>query len=79
VTLVKGADLDLSSAAGRAVAGLMGEFDTTESEIKAERVASAALQRAERSRIPEVRAADGSLGGRCHRRDLLDYAQLGTA
>ena len=47
VTLVKGSDLDLSSAAGRAVAGLIGEFDTMESEIKAERVASAALQRAE--------------------------------
>lgn len=50
VALVKGSDLDLSSAAGRAVAGLLGEMDTMESEIKAERVARAALQRAEQGK-----------------------------
>ena len=50
VSLVKGSDLDMTSAAGRGVAGLMGEFDTMESEVKAERVASAALQRAEQGR-----------------------------
>ena len=50
VTLVKGSDLDLSSAAGRAVAGLLGEMDTMESEIKGERVARAALRRAESGR-----------------------------
>lgn len=50
VTLVKGGELDLSSAAGRAVAGLMGEMDTMESEIKGERVARAALDRAEQGR-----------------------------
>jgi len=50
VSLVKGSDLDMTSAAGRGVAGLMGEFDTMESEVKAERVARAALQRAEQGR-----------------------------
>jgi DNA invertase Pin-like site-specific DNA recombinase len=50
VSLVKGSDLDLSSAAGRGIAGMMGEFDTMESELKGERVARAALQRAEQGR-----------------------------
>ncbi|GAA1083645.1 recombinase family protein [Pseudonocardia alni] len=50
VSLVKGSDLDLTSAAGRGVAGLMGEFDTMESELKAERVARAAQQRAEQGK-----------------------------
>ncbi len=39
IALVKGSDLDLSSAAGRTYAGILGEFDTAESELKAERVA----------------------------------------
>ncbi|MGW4019325.1 recombinase family protein [Rhodococcus ruber] len=50
VALVKGSDLDLTSAAGRMYAGILGEFDTAESEIKAERVARAAQQRAEEGR-----------------------------
>lgn len=50
IALVKGSDLDLSSAAGRMVAGLLGETDTMESELKAERVARAAQQRAEQGR-----------------------------
>jgi DNA invertase Pin-like site-specific DNA recombinase len=50
VALVKGSDLDLSSAAGRMYAGILGEFDTAESEIKAERVARAASQRAQEGR-----------------------------
>ena len=50
VALVKGSDLDLTSAAGRMYAGVLGEFDTAESEIKAERVARAARQRAEEGR-----------------------------
>jgi DNA invertase Pin-like site-specific DNA recombinase len=50
VALVKGSDLDLTSAAGRMLAGVLGEFDTAESEIKAERVARAAQQRAEEGR-----------------------------
>jgi DNA invertase Pin-like site-specific DNA recombinase len=47
VALVKGSDLDLSSAAGRMYADVLGSFDTAESEIKGERVARAAQQRAE--------------------------------
>lgn len=35
---VKGPDLDLSSAYGRGMTGLLGEFDTLESEIKSERI-----------------------------------------
>ena len=50
VALVKGSDLDLTSAAGRMYAGVLGEFHTAESEIKAERVARAARQRAEQGR-----------------------------
>lgn len=50
ITLVKGGELDLTSAAGRAVAGLLGEMDTMESELKSERVARAALGRAEQGR-----------------------------
>lgn len=50
VTLVKGSDLDMTSAAGRSYAGVLGEMDTMESELKAERVARAALQRAEQGR-----------------------------
>lgn len=47
VVCVKGPELDLSSATGRMLAGLIGEFDTHESEVKGERVARAALARAE--------------------------------
>lgn len=50
ITLVKGGEIDLSSAFGRSVAGLLGEMDTMESEIKGERVARAALARAEEGR-----------------------------
>jgi len=66
VALVKGSDLDLTSAAGRMYAGVLGEFDTAESEIKAERVARAAQQRAEEGR------PNGALGygwRRVHERD----------
>ncbi|WP_439660602.1 recombinase family protein [Lentzea sp. HUAS TT2] len=50
ISLVKGSDIDLTSAAGRMVAGILGEADTLESELKGERVARAALQRAEEGR-----------------------------
>jgi len=46
VVCVKGPELDLSSVTGRMLAGLLGEFDTHESEVKGERVARAALSRA---------------------------------
>lgn len=48
VIAVKGPDLDLSTAYGRGLAGLIGEFDTMESEVKGERVAAAAADRARR-------------------------------
>lgn len=43
---VKGPELDMSTAYGRGMAGLLGEFDTMESDVKAERLQRAALQRA---------------------------------
>jgi site-specific DNA recombinase len=50
VVAVDGHDLDLASASGRMVADIMGAFDTAESAIKGERVARAALQRAQDGR-----------------------------
>lgn len=47
---VNGPELHLVSAAGRMVAGMLGEVDTGESETKAERVVSAARERAEEGR-----------------------------
>lgn len=47
VIAVKGPELDMATAYGRGVAGLIGEFDTLESEVKSERVARAAQRRAE--------------------------------
>lgn len=50
VIAVKGTSLDLSTAYGRGMAGLLGEFDTMESEVKSERVAAAGAQRARQGR-----------------------------
>lgn len=50
VAAVRGPELDLASASGRMVAGILGEFDTAESAIKSERVARASLQRAQEGR-----------------------------
>lgn len=50
VAAVSGPELDLTSASGRMVAGILGEFDTAESAIKSERIARAALQRAQEGR-----------------------------
>lgn len=47
VAAVKGPELDLATASGRFLAGVLGEFDTMESDVKGERVARAALQRAQ--------------------------------
>lgn len=52
VAAVKGPSLDLSSAYGRGMAGLLGEFDTMETEVKSERQQLAALQRAENGKPP---------------------------
>ncbi len=50
VAAVRGPELDLSSASGRMLADVLGSFDTAESEVKGERVARAALQRAQEGR-----------------------------
>jgi len=50
IVAAKGPSLDLSTAYGRGLAGLLGEFDTMESEVKSERVQRAAKQRADEGR-----------------------------
>lgn len=50
IAFVDGMTVDLASAQGRLVAGLVGEFDTAESEIKSERVAWASERRAKEGR-----------------------------
>lgn len=47
---LNGPELDLSTASGRMVAGMIGETDTGESETKAERIRDAARERAEEGR-----------------------------
>lgn len=70
VFAVKGPDLDLNTAYGRGMAGLLGEFDTMESEVKGERVAAAAAARA-RSGKP-----NGSLGYGWRRDDSGSWVVL---
>jgi len=50
VVAVRGPELDMTTAYGRGMAGMVGEFDTMESEVRAERVKAAADERAERGR-----------------------------
>jgi DNA invertase Pin-like site-specific DNA recombinase len=50
ILCVNGPELDLRTASGRMVAGMLGETDTGESETKAERVYDAAKERAEEGR-----------------------------
>jgi site-specific DNA recombinase len=52
VIATKGPSLDMSTAYGRGMAGLLGEFDTMESEVKAERQQLAAFHRAENGQPP---------------------------
>ncbi|HEY5455487.1 MAG TPA: recombinase family protein, partial [Acidothermaceae bacterium] len=66
IVAVSGPDLDLSSASGRMLAGILGEFDTAESAIKSERVARASEQRATEGR------PSGGLGYGWHRLTTLD-------
>ncbi|MET9264119.1 recombinase family protein [Amycolatopsis sp. NPDC004079] len=47
ITLIRGNDIDLTTPMGRSFAAQLGEADTLESELKSERVASAALERAQ--------------------------------
>lgn len=51
VLAVKGPDLDLSTAYGRGMAGLLGEFDTMESEVKSERILRKVQELAEAGKI----------------------------
>jgi len=50
IIAIKGPTLDMSNASNRMLIGLLGEFDTAESEIKGERIARAAKERAEDGR-----------------------------
>ena len=50
VVAVQGQWLDLDTAAGRGIAGVLGEMDTWESEVKSERVAAAARSRADQGK-----------------------------
>lgn len=50
ITPVNGPQLDLTTAAGRMLAGILGESDTGESETKGERVVDAARERANEGR-----------------------------
>jgi len=52
VEAVKGPSLDMSTAYGRGMAGLLGEFDTMETEIKSERQQLAAQGRAKAGKPP---------------------------
>ena len=44
IAATQGVDLDLSTASGRMMAGLLGEFDTAESAIKSERIVAQKAQ-----------------------------------
>jgi DNA invertase Pin-like site-specific DNA recombinase len=56
---VKGPEVDMTTAMGRMIAGIIGEFDTGENEVKAERQVREALQRADRGLPPGGRRAFG--------------------
>ncbi|GAA0460182.1 serine recombinase [Actinoplanes capillaceus] len=59
VVPVKGPELDMTTAYGRGMAGMIGEFDTMEVEVKAERQRREALQRAQSGRPNGGRRAFG--------------------
>jgi site-specific DNA recombinase len=52
VQATKGPSLDMSTAYGRGMAGLIGEFDTMETEVKSERQELAAAARADDGQVP---------------------------
>lgn len=56
---VKGPEVDMTTAMGRMIAGIIGEFDTAENEVKAERQVREALQRADSGLPPGGRRAFG--------------------
>ncbi|WP_433079440.1 recombinase family protein [Dactylosporangium sp. CA-052675] len=59
VVPVKGPELDMTTAYGRGMAGMIGEFDTMEVEIKSERQRREARQRAERGKPASGRRSFG--------------------
>ncbi|MFD0585202.1 recombinase family protein [Dactylosporangium darangshiense] len=59
VVPVKGPELDMTTAYGRGMAGMIGEFDTMEVEIKSERQRREAQQRAEHGKPASGRRAFG--------------------
>lgn len=59
VVPVKGPELDMTTAYGRGMAGMIGEFDTMEVEIKSERQRREAQQRAEHGKPAGGRRAFG--------------------
>lgn len=63
VALMKGSDIDMSNAAGRLFADMLGGFARHEIEIKGERQARQARQQAERGQMTSARRAFGYLPG----------------
>lgn len=59
LAFVSAPDIDLSTAAGRMLAEILGAFDTAESEVKAERISAAARQRAKAGKNHGSRRAYG--------------------
>ncbi|XVQ83162.1 recombinase family protein [Microbispora siamensis] len=57
--MVKGPEIDFSTAYGRAMAGLLGEFDSMEVEVKSERQVSEMEQAVQEGRPPTGRRAFG--------------------
>lgn len=55
VAVTAGPDMDLDTAGGRMLAGILGEFDTAESAVKSERLQRAALDRARMGRPHNAR------------------------
>jgi site-specific DNA recombinase len=75
----KGPSLDMSTAYGRGMAGLLGEFDKMESEVKAERQQLAAFQRAENSQPPVgVRLTGCTMAGVVVEREAAAVRQMFT-
>jgi site-specific DNA recombinase len=75
---VRGPALDMATASGRMLAGILGEFDTAESELKSERIVRALTQNAEagrpHGRVPYGwrRLYDPETG---RGRDIIDQAE----
>ena len=76
VEATKGPSLDMSTAYGRGMAALLGEFDTMESEIKSERQVLAAQARAKAGRPPlGTRLTGYTVGGEIIEAEAVDRAR----